>query len=173
MGVHKPSVRGTLDAARDVREPYNDQLYRWFRQLAERLRNVRVVCGDWSRVCGGDWQAKIGTAGIFFDPPYGEAAQRDECVYSTDSATVATDVQAWCRERGSRADHRIVLAGYYEEHESLLADGWTVHRWSAGGGYAKLGQGRSLLNRHRESLFMSPHCISNMPLFENSGLTCG
>jgi len=43
--------------------------------------------------------------------------------------------------------YRIVLAGYYEEHESLLDEGWQVHRWSAAGGYATLGDGQGLVNR--------------------------
>jgi hypothetical protein len=55
---------------------------------------------------------------------------------------------------------RRIASGYYEEHESLLDEGWTVHRWSAQGGYANYGKGKRQgeINRHKEALFFSPHC---------------
>ena len=95
---------------------------------------------------------------MFFDPPYGEAATRAE-VYAEDSQTVADDVRAWCLEHGTHPLTRIVLAGYYEEHEGLLAHGWTAERWKAGGGYGNTGDGQGKENRHREALFVSPHCV--------------
>jgi len=154
----------------DVREPYNTNLWTWFRRLSDRLRYVRVVCGDWTRVCGGDWQDKIGDVGIFFDPPYGTEATRDPGIYAKDSLTVAGEVRAWCLDRGDRSSYRIVLAGYYEEHESLLAHGWTVKTWKAQGGYANAATGddetQGQRNRHREALFFSPHCdCEKMELF--------
>lgn len=165
-GVHakgqRPHIGDAGNESLDVREPYNTNLWVWFRQLSERLRNVRVVCGDWTRVCGGNWQDNIGVCGIFLDPPYGTAATRDEHIYHADSQTVAADVQAWCRERGRNPNYRIVLAGYFEEHESLIADGWTVQKWSAQGGYAKTAtreETNGKINRHREALFFSPHCL--------------
>jgi site-specific DNA-adenine methylase len=148
----------------DVRDLYTPGLYQWFRQLSERLRRVRVVCGDWTRVCGGDWQDDRGNCGIFFDPPYDpEKCNRDPNIYSEESATVANDVREWCRKRGDRKTYRIVLAGYFEEHRSLLDDGWTVYRWSARGGFANRGKGKTQgnINRHKEALFFSPHCHSD------------
>ena len=54
-GVHKLSKRPHIgDSGVGVQEPYNINIYDWFRRLSERLRNVRVVCGDWTRVCGGN-----------------------------------------------------------------------------------------------------------------------
>lgn len=162
-GVHKISVAEDPDLVLDVRDPYTPGLWQWFRQLSERLRRVRVVCGDWSRICGGDWQDDRGTCGIFFDPPYGEAANRDEKIYQEDSTEVAAAVREWCRERADRKTYRIVLAGYFEEHECLLDEGWTVYRWSAHGGFANKGKGKGpgSINRHREALFFSPHCHSS------------
>ncbi|MFA5377000.1 MAG: hypothetical protein WC455_14715 [Dehalococcoidia bacterium] len=159
-GVHKLSQRPHLaDAGKGVQEPYNTNIYEWFRALSARLRNVRVVCGDWSRVCGGNWQDGFGIVGMFFDPPYGEAATRDTKIYHAESLTVANDVREWCIKRADNPRYRLVLAGYFEEHKSLLAQGWTVHRWKAGGGYSKLGKPGANLNRHREALFFSPHCL--------------
>jgi hypothetical protein len=165
MGVHAKGQIPNLGngGGKDVREPYTLNIYTWFRRLSERLRYVRVVCGDWSRVCGGNWQTVPGRpCGIFFDPPYSDVADRYKAVYAVDSQTVAHDVREWCRTRAADPDYRIVLAGYYEEHESLLREGWTVYRWSALGGYSNIAGGgaesRGQRNRHREALFFSPHC---------------
>lgn len=164
-GVHRVALVDAEPAPLlDVRDPYTPGIYAWFRELSERLRRVRVVCGSWDRVCGGDWQDDRGTCGMFFDPPYNpEKTNRDPNIYTEESATVADDVREWCRARGDRKTYRIVLAGYYEEHESLLDDGWTVHRWSAHGGFANRGKGktRGEENRHKEALFFSPHCHSD------------
>lgn len=163
-GVHKTTLTAEPDPLLDVRDPYTPGLYSWFRELSERLRRVRVVCGEWNRVCGGDWQDDRGTCGMFLDPPYNpEKCNRDPKIYTEESANVADEVREWCRARGDRKTYRIVLAGYYEEHESLLDDGWTVHRWSAHGGFANRGKGktRGEVNRHKEALFFSPHCYSS------------
>lgn len=163
-GVHTLGKRKTGESS-DVQEPYNTNLYEWFRQLSQRLRYVRVVCGDWKRVCGGTWQTKIGTCGMFFDPPYSDTANRYPRCYAVDCLNVAHEVREWCRERGGSPDYRIVLAGYYEEHESLLADGWRATTWKAQGGYANTSRAATngKVNRHRETLFLSPHCLTNAP----------
>ena len=158
MGVHKGALRRGPDPERHVQEPYNTNIYAWFRALSERLRYVRVVCGDWSRVCGGDWQDKIGDVGIFLDPPYSDRANRDARAYDQDSLDVAHRVREWAVERGARPTYRIVLAGYAGEHEALADHGWTAHNWTAQGGYANQGGGRGKENRKREMLWFSPHC---------------
>jgi site-specific DNA-adenine methylase len=170
-GVHKTTLTPDPDPLLDVRGPYTPGLWDWFRELSERLRRVRVVCGDWNRVCGGDWQDDRGTCGIFFDPPYSDEAGRDKTIYHEESGTVAHEVREWCRKRADRKTYRIVLAGYYEEHETLLDEGWTVHRWSAHGGFANKAKDRDKCrgqkNRHREALFFSPHChASGLKRFE-------
>ena len=115
-GVHKIGKIPHIAAGKGVQEPYNTNIYKWFRELSERLRYVRVVCGDWTRVCGGNWQDKLGTVGIFLDPPYG-ILNRNTHLYHHDSTTVAKDVMAWCIERGRIPTYRIVLAGYDEYEE--------------------------------------------------------
>ena len=146
-GVHSTSKRANI--------------YSIFNQLSQRLRNVRVVCGDWSRVCGGDWQDGLGICGIFFDPPYGEKAKRSKGLYSTDDMDVADKVREWCIERGQRKTHRIILAGYYEEHESLIQEGWRVEKWTAQGGYGNQGNAQGKENREKEALFISPFCLGH------------
>jgi len=161
-GVHaKGQIPHISDAGKGVQDPYNTNLYEWFRRLSERLRYVRVVCGDWTRVCGGAWQTKIGTCGIFFDPPYG-VQDRDTDVYHCDSTAVAADVEKWCLERGGRETYRIVVAGYSDEYKTLVDAGWRTLAWKAQGGYANIarsGETQGKLNRHREMLFFSPHCV--------------
>lgn len=139
----------------------NHNIYDWFVRLQDRLRYVRVVCGDWTRVCGGDWQDNIGTVGIFFDPPYG-VQDRDTNVYHHDSTSLAADVCHWALERGSRESYRIVIAGY-DEHADLLEHGWRMKLWKANGGYGNLGKKtrRGAENAHRECLYFSPHCLEN------------
>lgn len=170
MGVHRVSlVAGGVGEEEDrvVTDPYVDEIYRWFRRLSERLRRVRVVCGDWSRVCGGNWQTHCGPCGIYFDPPYG-VEDRDQELYAHDDPGVARQVAEWALERGQHLDYRIVLSGYYEEHAWLLEHGWQVELWQAQGGYANLGAetGAAKKNRFREVLFYSPHCVQFQPRME-------
>ncbi len=164
-GVHRLGKKPqAAEESKSVQEPYNMNIYAWFRALSERLRYVRVVCGDWTRICGGDWQDANGTCGIFFDPPYG-VQNRDANLYQHDSLSIATDVREWCLERGGRRSYHIVLTGYYEEHESLLEQGWSVKRWKAKGGYSntrRQEESQGSQNRFREALFFSPHCLKGM-----------
>ncbi|MCK9518356.1 MAG: DNA adenine methylase, partial [Dehalococcoidia bacterium] len=144
--------------------------YEWMDALRRRLRHVKVVCGDWTRVCGGNWQADNRPCGMFFDPPYATSG-RDNDIYHHDSLTVAKDVEKWVLQRGGHPDYRIAVAGYEDEYASLVEAGWTVEPWSASGGYANLGKNKTG-NRHRERLFFSPHCLraekDKMTLFEGS-----
>lgn len=143
-------------------------IYDWFARLSARLRRVRVVCGDWTRICGGNWQDNMGTAGMFFDPPYG-AADREAGIYHHDSTAIAPAVETWCLARGDNPRYRIVVAGY-EEYTRLLDAGWTAHHWRTAGGYdntaraagtttrAATEKSRGAQNRGRETLYISPHC---------------
>lgn len=158
MGIHalrRQPAGPDLEAP--VTSPYNENIYRWFRALSERLRYVRVVCGDWTRVCGGNWQDDLGTVGIFFDPPYA-VNDRDHAIYRVDDPSVAHAVRQWALERGSRRTYRIVIAGY-EEHEELLNHGWTRIRWKGHGGLGRQSTKRENKNRFRETLYLSPHCL--------------
>ena len=157
-GVHKIGQRPHVsDVGKGVQEIYNYNIYEWFRDLSERLRYVRVVCGDWKRVCGGDWQDSRGICGLFLDPPYG-VCDRDNGIYQEEVTEQLTqEVLEWCLEHGQRNSYRIVLAGY-EEYPTLLDDGWSYRNWQANGGYGNLGDGHGRKNKNRECLYFSPHC---------------
>jgi len=96
------------------------------------------------------------------DPPYSDAAERTPKIYHHDDLSVAHDVREWCLKRGSNPDYRIVLAGYFDEHKSLLKHGWRFHNWSAAGGYSNSGKTKNQ-NRHKEALFFSPACLETQP----------
>ena len=164
-GVHGNDSAGTCAERRAW-------LVGWFQRLRDRLRTVRVCCGDWRRVCDShSVTTRLGLTGIFFDPPYSAEADRCNTLYGVESKTVAHDVRAYCLERGSDPMMRIVLAGYADEgHEELEANGWAVVAWKATGGYGNRSE-KGQANAGRERLWFSPHCIdpavADFPLFAN------
>lgn len=132
----------------------------WFGRLRDRLRTVRVCCGDWIRVCDShSVTTRLGTTGIFLDPPYSTEAGRDMNLYATESGTVAHEVRAYCLERGSDPLMRIALCGYAGEgHEELEAHGWECVAWKASGGYGnRSSKGKE--NAAKERIWFSPHCV--------------
>jgi hypothetical protein len=141
-------------------------LVNWFQSLRDRLRTVRVCCGDWKRVCGSESvTTRLGVTGVFFDPPYSSETGRTMSLYSQDCGKIAHSVREYCIERGSNQEMRIVLAGYEGEHNELEKHGWGKVAWEAGGGYANRGQ-KKKENAKLERLWYSPHCVSaDMPLF--------
>ena len=132
-----------------------NNIYKWFRKLSERLRYVRVICGDWNSVCGVNWEKLHGNIGMFFDPPYG-VKDRDSNLYHHDSLTIAKDVLTWCKEKGSIDKYRIVIAGY-DEYIELLDNDWTKIHWETQGGFSCIS-GKANSNSKREVLYLSPHC---------------
>ena len=146
QGVHAVHARG-------------DGLYAWFAALQARLRYVRVCCGDWTRVMGPSVTWKHGLTGIVLDPPYSAEEGRDPHLYAHDDLQVAHAVRAWCVANGDNTFLRIVLCGYGEAHDALLAHGWRRVMWATPGGLGSQGQGRGRANRHRETLWLSPACL--------------
>ena len=133
----------------------------WFNALAGRLRDTRVVCGDWSRVVGPSvLTAGGGICGVFLDPPYDLDTRAD--VYACESGA-AHEARQWCAENGDNPQLRIVLAGYAGEHDELETAGWRVTAWKARGGYGSQGEGRGRENARRERLWFSPHCMGVAP----------
>ncbi|CAB4130537.1 D12 class N6 adenine-specific DNA methyltransferase [uncultured Caudovirales phage] len=131
-------------------------LYEYFEDLASRLRNVRVCCGDWARVLTPSVTEANGLTGILLDPPY--SADRDE-VYSHDSMDVAHAVREWALANGDNPMLRIALCGYEGEHE--MPESWSVVAWKAVGGYGNQGNSDSLgkKNAKLERIWFSPHCL--------------
>lgn len=148
-----------------------EYLVEYCRSLAERLSNVRVCCGDWSRVCGPSVTIKHGITGVFLDPPYSETAGRADDLYAVDCTSVAHAVREWAIEEGRNPLMRIVLAGYDGEH--VMPNDWRVIEWKAKGGYSNQADDESAgkVNCHRERLWLSPHCLN--PESADVGLFAG
>ena len=156
------------DGGRDKpgKETNVDDLTAYFRILAERLRRVRVCCGDWTRVVTKGALVYGNFVGVFFDPPYqGDVRTRD--LYRVDDHEISSSVRTWCLAHGDDPRLRIVLAGYEEEHKAFLPPTWRQYRYSAGACYqTHAGGGHNAQNRHKECLWFSPHCILDAaPLF--------
>lgn len=131
----------------------------WFLDLADRLRRVRVVCGDWARVVTPAVTTGIGATAILLDPPYSDKADRTPNVYGADDDQVAHRVREWAISNGDNPLLRIALCGYEGEHD--MPSSWGRLEWAAAGGYANQKKGeKGLANRLRERIWFSPHCLS-------------
>jgi site-specific DNA-adenine methylase len=131
--------------------------------LADRLRYVRVCCGDWSRVVTDGALSHGSTVGVFLDPPY-DTDIRAGFIYNSDGAHghISADVRQWALEHADNPRYRIVLAGYEGEHD--MPDTWRVIEWSASSSYQTANSSQengNAVNRHLERLWLSPNCLSN------------
>lgn len=130
-------------------------LYDIFARLSERLRYVRVACGDWARICTDAVTHRHGLTAVFLDPPYdgfegiyGAAEDHPE--------PLSARVRAWALEAGKRPDMRVCLAGYEGEHDM---PGWECVAWKAKGGYSNAAADGNNGNAKRERLWFSPACL--------------
>ena len=135
-----------------------EYIFDWFMQLHARMRNVRVACGDWSRVCRDSVTTRHGLTGVFLDPPYSKGAM-DYAVGGV-GTTLPIEVQAWCADNGDNPLLRIVLCGHAGEHDALLERGWSIRTWAARKGYALTDE--AVQNSKDETLWCSPHCVSEV-----------
>ncbi len=168
-GVHRvaqqiPDISGDSGASgRGVNAAYvRSDLNGYMEALSERLRRVRVCCGDWMRILGPSATTKIGLTGVFLDPPY--AVTRDE-VYAQESMFLSHEVREWALRHGENEMMRIALCGYEGEHE--MPASWTCVSWKANGGYANqstVTRGRE--NATRERIWFSPHCLAGANVLE-------
>ncbi len=143
QGVHRPTMR-------------QSHLIDWMQALAERLRYVRVACGDWTRVMGPAITHQQRLNGIFLDPPY-LRTERTQDVYRVEN-DVSEAVRQWAIDHGDHPKLRIVLCGYEGEHD--MPDTWRKIAWRTNGGYANAGKAsRGRDNAKRERLWLSPHCL--------------
>jgi hypothetical protein len=154
----RPEWQGRAGGHRYARgvqtERIGSDLVGYFAALADRLRGVRVCCGDWARILKPSATSVIGHTAVLLDPPY--AADRDE-VYSDDSMFLAHEVREWAIHTGDDPRFRIALCGYEGEHE--MPASWECCSWKAHGGYGNAGNGRGRLNAERERIWFSPACI--------------
>ena len=141
---------------------YRPNVLGYFEALAARLRDVRVCCGDWSRVCTRGALSFGSAVGVFLDPPYlGDVRTAD--LYAVDDHSISHEVRDWALANGDDPRLRIVLAGYGPEHDHLMPESWRRIRWSASASYSTTSSAKrqdgNHANRATEVLWCSPHCI--------------
>ena len=135
----------------------------YFAALSDRLRKVRVACGEWDRVLGESVTIKHGTTAVLLDPPYDEKEHSVE--YSAQTAGVSAKVREWAIANGSNPLYRIALCGYEGEHQMPVD--WECVAWKAAGGFGSQGNAKGRENCKRERVWFSPHCIKpNEELFK-------
>lgn len=159
IGMEADRRRPELSAGNGRGDTTATAIEAWFEQLANRLRRVRVVCGDWRRVTTPAVTHGIGVTGVFLDPPYSRLAGSPPGIYSEDDGQVAHAARDWAIEHGGNPNMRIALCGYEGEHQ--MPEEWACLEWTAQGGYAnqrKSGDGYA--NRLRERVWFSPHCLA-------------
>lgn len=175
-GIHRPSVRRLTRQVPDLSgdagaagrgihasrfEEKSGGLQAYVRALSERLRRVRVCCGDFERILGPAVTTCIGLTGVLLDPPY-DNDLRATC-YNHDGPEEETGVSVWWRAYRWAIDHggdpllRIALCGY-EHPDAQFPPGWTCVAWKASGGYGRSERGKA--NARRERVWFSPHCLS-------------
>jgi DNA adenine methylase len=118
--------------------------------LSQRLRQVRVCCGDWKRVTGPALISRGWLTSVFLDPPYADTANRCSDIYAKDSFDVAHEVREWAIANGNNPKLRIALCGYESEHG--MPENWECVAWNAGVGYRSQ-------NGRNERIWFSPHCL--------------
>lgn len=138
-------------------EAWSDHLHGMMQRLSDRLRRVRVCCGDWTRVLGPTPTEHQGLTGIFLDPPYDQGI-RDASLYAVETP-VSTAVREWALANGDNPMLRIALCGYEGEH--AMPESWECVAWKANGGYGSQGDddGEGRGNSHKERVWFSPACL--------------
>lgn len=150
-GIH----RKIMNVANDLSREYK------FSELAKRLKNVRVCCGDWSRVCGPSATTRHGITAIMLDPPYKDDVRSPGC-YAIDNGSISKDVRDWAVSMGDNKMLRIALCGYEGEHE--MPSNWDCVEWVASVGYGAQRKEGENLNRYRERIWFSPYCLESKQL---------
>lgn len=149
-GIHAPSRKKPI-THRSKGVHASTDLLELFAGLADRLRGVRVCCGDWRRVLGRstlgiDTNHGMTPCGVLLDPPYDQEL-RDKRLYREDAHGISADVRAWAIENGENPSLRIALCGWEGEHD--MPRGWEKVAWRSRGTAA---------SSERERIWFSPHC---------------
>lgn len=172
-GTHKPpreygpdvvaSTTG-LGLVPDVTATTEAVLTDTFAALSNRLRRVRVACGNWDRILNqGAKTAKGHYTAVLLDPPYDPTIRRGD-LYGVgdrpDSEPVHVTARTWALTHGADPAYRIAYCTYHADPEDalFLDAGWAPHDWNALGGYGLRAQNRARTNREREVIWFSPAC---------------
>jgi DNA adenine methylase len=179
MGIHASAITSRLpniDArgGKGIHGPQSEAILTWMLALRDRLRLVRVACGDWMRVLGRSSTELAGVTGVLLDPPYANETGRAAGIYAHNDAvtrvpasiqpalfdglarSLSEQVREWAIDHGENPKMRIALCGLEGEHE--MPDTWSCVPWKAQGGYAAAAGNHE--NAKRERIWFSPHCLT-------------
>jgi DNA adenine methylase len=173
-GIHKPLAKlekNSDESAPILQEEYLEAMITDFTKIADRLRRVRISCGDWKRLQKAASDAgpkKI--SGIFLDPPYDLTMRRGDLYGESDSSKgehltqVHTEARDWALSIGSDPLKRIAYCSYStDEEEALFTQaGWSKYNWMAQGGYGLQGDNEAKENREKEVIWFSPYCLPTL-----------
>jgi DNA adenine methylase len=124
-----------------------EDLEEYFATLAERLRNVVIDYGDWTRMTNAaERNCQRSDCGIVLDPPYSYSTGRQKNIYVHDSPDLSSYVRRWALARAKTHPRlRIALCGY--EGEYTMPSTWEELPW-----WSRLGRGK-------ERVWFSPNCL--------------
>ena len=130
-----------------------------FEILHNRLKRVRMACGDWKRLVtpsltyGNPGLGKNDITGMFLDPPY-SLSHRDK-VYKNET-DVFQEVCEWACLNGDNPRMRIAVCGYDDDFQ--FPETWEKYSWK-GAGLSALGDSRGRDNEKKETIWFSPYCL--------------
>jgi len=140
-----------------------ERIQEYFTTLAQRLRDVRVACGDWSRILNAGADTRLGVTGVFLDPPYSSDEHNVKYAANSDiSADISADVSKWAIEHGNIQKLRIALCGYAGMYD--MPSTWECVKWKAQGGHGVTE--RAIDNSTRERIWFSPNCLKTRTLLD-------
>ena len=152
LGYSRP-VSGYLGVQDRTQPP----LPEWVTHLANRLRYVKILAGDWrGATTSGVMQTERIAApyAAFLDPPY-RTHERCDSLYKSDaidSNQTAEDSYEWAVEHGE--DKRWRIAYCMHQGDFPVPDGWTSLTYTFG------GIKREDRVHRRDEIMFSPHCVN-------------
>jgi DNA adenine methylase len=133
-----------------------DMICEWFKVLSNRLRRVRVVCGNWDRILGPSVTFGNGMCGLYFDPPYDDFDHLYR-LKKEGGKSVAQEVRDWCVANDGNPQLRIGLSGYEGQYD--LPSSWECVPWKAVGGYGNQKKNGTNDNCRKERIWFNSSCL--------------
>lgn len=142
----------------------NVDIFEWFKILQNRLKKIRVCCGDWSRVVTppvtykNKSLTKNGMVGVFLDPPY-LVSNREDRLYRIET-DVFYQVCQWAIENGDHPKMRIAVCGYEGDFE--FPSNWKTFHWKTIGGLSSFAkeETRGKENTKKETIWFNKNCLT-------------
>ena len=116
----KPATSGKKELVGTFLDRYNN-LDNFLRVLSDRLIGVKVMCGDWKRVCTFCSTEYVDeNCTIFLDPPYNGY---EELYGGSGKILISEEVRNFCIEKAN-TKMKLILTGYETDHDELLNHGF-------------------------------------------------